>query len=333
MDTHANASTTQGPAVGSEEWVAQTLNAKGLQGDAPDASEQYEESQDAYASDAQAADDAAVAETTTAPSWREAAIPVNDDTVPQHFRGKPVAAVYDSYRELERQFNEDRKRLRELEAKVAARETFKEILAEQHTVVPQPVTPVDPYRAAGIDLETDPVLNPTRFFPKQEEVILGKASQMFDAALRKRDEEAQAKAVAQQEKMAIGAALARVEKERGLNEQQMRARIPSMMMSVAEKFGREALRDPEKILAEHDAIFGAPVQVVPATQTVPNPPGSKRPVTVDAPAKAPGPQLKGYEREILSDMQAALAAEMPNIKIDPDRLAARYAARLKRERS
>lgn len=335
MSIGADASTTKGPEVGSEEWVEQTLKARGLQGDEPDASDSHDETQDdGSEASVQTSVAAGSSSATAALNWRDVVIPADDPTVPEHFRGKPVAMYETARRELENQWNQDRQRMRELEAKVAAKETFKEFLTEQQQVAKQQsTTPADPYRDAGIDLETDPVLNPTKFFPKQEQLILEKAKQLMAEELRKRDEEAARLQQVKTEEARIAAALAHVEKERGLTETQMRERIPSMLMAVGEKFGRDALKDPSVVLQAHDAIFGAPAAPVsiPATQQAPNPPGVKRPVSVEATAKS-GPNLKAYEREILGQVSEEMSNMLGGLKIDPDQLMARYAANLKRTR-
>lgn len=330
MSIGADASTTKGPEVGSEEWVEQTLKARGLKGDEPDASDSHDETQgDVPDASGQAAAEAQVA----AAQWRDAVIPETDDAVPQHFRGKRVDDVWNSYRNLERQWNEDRARMRELEAKVAAKETFKEFLAEQQQVAKQQnTTPADPYRDAGIDLETDPVLNPTKFFPKQEQLIMEKVDQLVAERLRKRDEEAEAIKAKEAEEVTIAAAIRNVETSRGVSPALMRARIPSVMMTVAERFGREALKDPDAVLSVHDELFPTvPPVSIPATQQAPNPPGVKRPVSVDATAKS-GPNLKAYEREILGQVSEEMSNMLGGLKIDPDQLMARYAANLKRTR-
>jgi len=331
MSINADASATKGPEIGSDEWVAQKLQAVSHQVD--DTDDGSDTSQD-DTSDATTTEAAPFGDptSTATPSWREAVIPENDDTVPQHFRGKRTSDVWDSYRNLERQWNEDRTRMRELEAKVAAKETFKELLAEQRAATATPPTPSDEYRARGIDLETDPVLNPTKFFPQQEQLILERARALVADELSKRD----AAAVQQQAEAAkvnrMAAALGAIEKQRGLTEAQMKQRIPSIMMTAAETLGPDALADSDALLRIHDSIFGAPVAPVAftATPAAPNPPGVKRPAAVEPTPKNAGPQLKSYEREIMG----GLAEEIENrgIKIDPDRLAARYAANLKRQR-
>lgn len=333
MSTPADASAAQVPEIGSEEWVAQTLKAKGIPVDEAQESDEVE-SQDAT-SEATATATGTFSEptTTAAPTWREAAIPTNDETVPQHFRGKPVDEVWNSYRNMERAWNEQQQRLRELEAKVAAKDTLKEFLAEQRAAATPPPTPSDSYRANGIDLETDPVLNPTKFFPTQERMILEKAKQLVAEELQKRDAEAQR----QQEEMSkvnrMSAALSSIEKQRGLTEAQMKQRIPSIMMTAAETLGPDALSDPAQLLAIHDSIFGAPVApvAIPQQQQAPNPPGIKRPAVVEPSPKASGPQLKSYEREILEQLTGQIT-DGYGIKIDHERLAARYAANLKRAR-
>lgn len=337
MSIDATASAAQGPEVGSDEWVAQKLQALGTQGEEPDASDPEEAEQgDAPEATATAAAQFSGSTATAAPSWRDVVIPLDDETVPQHFRGKPVVEYENSRRELERQWNEDRRRMRELEAKVAAKETFRELLAEQQRAAAPTPTPSDSYRAAGIDLETDPVLNPTKFFPKQEQLILEKAKQLVAEELAKRDAEAQRYSEEQNKVQRVAAALGQIEKQRGLTEAQMKQRIPSIMMTAGEQLGPEALADPDALLRIHDSIFGAPPPQVAlqATAPVPNPPGVKRPSAVEPAPKNTGPQLKQYEREILDQTAEEILSMRPELngKFDMDRLRARYAVNIKRAR-
>lgn len=338
MSINATVPAAKGPEIGSEEWVAQKLGALGTQGEElPDESDlevNAEQTDDEpVEATANATDGNASTEAATAPSWREAMIPENDDTVPQHFRGKRTADVWDSYRHMERAWNEQQQKLRELEAKVAAKETFKEILAEQQRaeLAAKPVTPSDQYRESGIDLETDPILHPTKFFPKQEQMILEKAKQLVAEELAKREAVARAQHEEQQKVQRVSAALGAIEKQRGLNEAQMKQRIPSIMMTAADTLGPDALADPEALLKIHDSIFGytAPAQI-PAQQQAPNPPGVKRAAAVEPAPRNAGPQLKTYEREILSGLADQIKES--GFALDPDRLAARYAANLKRTR-
>lgn len=331
MSINAAAATTQAPEIGSEEWMAQKLSALGLQDDQSD-----EAGLDpAQGDEPEAADNAAggnaPTEASTAPTWREAVIPENDDTVPQHFRGKRTADVWDSYRNLERQWNEDRARIRQLEAKVAAKETFKEILAEQQAAAAQPQSPTDPFRAAGLDLETDPVLHPTKFFPKQQELILTEVNRLVEQKLAEQAQIAQRQAEEQAKVQRVAAAIGSIEKARGLTEAQMRARIPSIMMTAGERLGPDGLADSNALLSIHDEIFGATQPVsIPASHTAPNPPGVKRPAAVEPKPQTVGPQLKSYERDILNGVSEQITES--GIKLDPERLAARYLANLKRVR-
>ena len=332
MSTTADAPATQGPEIGSDEWVAQTLKSKGIQADA---AEGFSDEAVTSQAEADATTTAAVQfdgqSVTAAPSWRDVVIPLDDETVPLHFRGKPVVEYENSRRELERQWNEDRKHMRELEARVAAKDTLKEFLAEQQAAA-NPPTPSDPYRAAGIDLETDPVLNPTKFFPTQERMILEKAKQLVAEELQKRDVEAQRQHTEQDKVNRMAAALGHIEKSRGLTEAQMKQRIPSVMMTAAETLGQDALSDPDKLLAIHDSIFGVPAQVtIPHQQQIPNPPGVKRPAAVEPAPRANGPQLKQYERDILGQLTEEITAGH-GIAIDPEKLMKRYAENLRRAR-
>jgi hypothetical protein len=333
MSTNANASAAQGPEIGSDEWVAQTLKSKGIQGGQPEEfSDDAVEAQDDTSDASGNVGAVAATGTTTAQSWRDVVIPIDDESVPQHFRGKPVVEYEVSRRELERQWNEDRKHMREVEAKLAATETLKEFIAEQRAAATPLPTPSDSYRAAGIDLETDPVLNPTKFFPKQEQLILEKAKQLVAEELAKRDVEAQRQQTEMSKVNRMAAALGQIEKQRGLTEAQMKQRIPSIMMTANEMLGQDALTDGDKLLAIHDSIFGAPVQAaIPQQQSIPNPPGVKRPASIEPSPKGVGVQLKAYEREILGQITEEIVGNS-GIQLDPERLMARYAANLKRAR-
>ena len=323
-----------GPALLSEEWVEKTLKDAGVQ-DEP--SEEAPVAATEQGEQPEATNEETPAEPAAAPNWREAAIPTDDDTVPQHFRGKSANDVWDSYRELESTWNKDRQHMRELEAKVAAQETVREMLGEKPA---DPQAPTDQYQEAGIDLETTPVLDPKTFYPKQQELILAKAKEMFEAEMDKR---AAATTAEQQQQAAVdnvAAAISHVEKERGLDVATMKDHIPSMLMKANELFGQDAVGDPAKLLQVHDALWPqqqpvAAPEPIPTTKPVPNPPGAKVPKIVEPGKATPGVQLKDYERDILNDLETAMRNNLsPDIAagINGDRLRARYAANLKKVR-
>jgi len=325
-----------GPALMSEEWVEKTLKDAGVQ-DEP--SEEAPVAATEQGEQPEATNEETPAEPAAAPNWREAAIPTDDDTVPQHFRGKSANDVWDSYRELESTWNKDRQHMRELEAKVAAQETVREMLGEKPA---DPQTPNDPYQEAGIDLETTPVLDPKTFYPKQQELILAEAKKMFEAEMDKRATATTEQQNQQNAVDKVAAAISHVEKERGLDVATMKTRIPSLLMGANDLFGQEAVSDPVKLLEVHDKIFGSPPPAetvaptpIPTTKPVPNPPGAKVPKIVDPAPKVPGVQLKDYERDILDDLESAMRNNLsPDIAagINGDRLRARYAANLKKVR-
>lgn len=327
-DTDASAPTTQEPEIGSEEWVERTLKAKGIQADAEES--QAAESQD-EASQATEATGEIVAATSATPSWRQAVIPSDDETVPEHFRGKQTGDVWNSYRELERQFNEDRKHTRKIEAELAATKTIKEFVEAQQAAVAKPQNPADEYSSLGIDLDTAPILNPREFYPKHDALLLDKVKTLINEEKAKADaEKAKADAEAAQVQR-VADAIEFVRKSRGFSVDQMKERLPSIMMTTAQRLGPAAVESGEQLLATHDAIFGAPAPVtIPAQQEVPNPPGVKRPAVVES-VRSNAPQLKQYERETLVQVAEDMSSNL-GIKIDPDKLMAGYAVNLKRAR-
>jgi hypothetical protein len=331
--TRADAPTTQGPEIGSDEWVERTLQAVPRQADDAD---DGNEAVTAQGDTPEAADNAAGsnAEPVAAAQWRQAAIPANDETVPQHFRGRSAGDVWDSYRELERTWNKDREEKRILEAKLAAKDTVREFLAEQRTVATPP-TPTDEYSSLGIDIDTAPILNPREFHSKHDEMLMEKFKRLMADERSKEEADAQKKAEEDAQVNRLAASLRYVEQSRGLSEETMKARLPSVMMTAAQRLGQNGMYDKEQLLRVHDEIFGytAPV-AIPAQQEVPNPPGVKRPSVVEPTPTGGGPQLKQYEREILDQTAEDILSNNPALqgKFDMDRLRARYAANLRRAR-
>lgn len=327
MAEPTSATTTQGPKVGSEEWVKQTLSSKASQIEAIEGTLDDPQGDEPKAG----AVDEATTETTTAvsaPNWREVPIPDDDAEVPQHFRGKTTGEFYRGYKELERTWNADREKMRQMEAKLAAKETLEEFLKEaQGTRQQQPSSPLDPYREAGLDLETDPVLNPTKFFPKQEEVVLSKAKQLFDQELGRYKQEQEAKAQLDAERNATMAALNSVAQKRNISQQEMDSKIGFLLFETSRLHGKDGLFDPEKMLAVYDRTFGPPREAA-AVPRPPDPPGVKKPAAIES-AKPAGPQLKSFQREAM--MAAAEQLKRAGFgNIDTERFAARYAANLKR---
>lgn len=328
MSNSADASAAQVPEIGSDEWVAQTLKARGIQGEQPDEPDDVAVESQGATPDATNAQEQVEPQGGATPDWRQTILP-DDDTVPKRFRGRPAVEAISSYTEFERSWHNQQARIRELEARVAAKDTLHELLAEQRAVA-SPPAPADPYRDAGIDPETDAVLNPTKFHQFNNKLVLQQAQALVAEELAKRD----AEYARQQEETVrvnrMSAALGQIEKQRGLTEAQMKQRLPSIMMTAAETLGQEALSDPEKLLQIHDSIFGYTAPVAVTTQSVPNPPGIKRPAAVEPSPKSNGLQLKQYEREILG--QLAEDIESSGVKLDPEKLMARYAMNLKRAR-
>lgn len=333
MAETTSATPTQGPVVGSEEWVKQTLNKKASQ------IEEIEESLNEPQANAEAdvAANEAPSESTpaaTAPNWREVPIPADDSEVPQFFRGKPTGELYKGYRELERTFNADREKMRQLEAKLAAKETMEEFLKEARSQQQQPPVPSDPYREAGLDLETDPVLNPTKFFPKQEQVVLDKADKLFEQKLAKyKQEEAQEREKQRQYEIAQRG-VATLLQQRGLEampEVERKRRIGAVLFQSSfenEQKGPEVIFNPDNLLGIYDSIFPGPPREAAAIPKPPDPPGAKKPAAIES-SKPAGPQLKQYQREAM--MGAAESLKRAGFtNIDTERFAARYAANLKR---
>jgi hypothetical protein len=334
----------QEPVRGSEEWIARTLKAKGLdQGDEPEVQErpvateapsQGEEPE----AEAPPAEQLQPAETTTSADWREVVIPPDEEAVPKEFRGITAQKLYDDYQKLLAAGTTQQQRLRELEAKVAAKETIEEFLREAKSQQQQqeaPTPPRDPYREAGLDPEVDSVLNPTRFHQVQEQVFLDKAKNLVGEELNKLKQESAAEAQKKAQYDAAANAIAQASHARGfdkLDQQTREERVGYMLFKTSMKYQGDpsAIFDPNKLLEAHDAVWGnqqAPAEA--ATQpTPPDPPGVKKPAAIDS-SKPTGPQLKSYQREAMN--KAADDLRRAGFKdVDTERFAARYAANLKR---
>lgn len=326
MAEPTSVTSTQEPALGSKEWVDRTLSTK-----APQLDESEETPNDLQADEAEASDaaneESEATPAVTAPNWREVPIPENDEDVPQHYRGKPTGELYKGYRELERTWNADREKMRQLEAKLAAQETMKEFLQEARLSQQPPTVPSDPYREAGLDLETDPVLNPTKFFPKQEEVVLNKARQMFGQELEKYKQEQEAKTQLESERTATLNALNTVAQKRNISQQEMDSKIGFLLFETSRLHGKQGLFDPNAMLSVYDKTFGPPREAA-TKPTPPDPPGAKKPAAIES-SKPAGPQLKQYQRDAMVNAAEQLKrAGFGNI--DTERFAARYAANLKK---
>lgn len=326
-----NATTNSGPAVGSEEWVKATLDKAQATAEVPDI-----ESQATGAEGSAPPEAAAGQAATTVPRWNEVVIPTDDDTVDGFFRGKTVDELNKSFKASQREMQQAQREVNELRSKLAAQQAVADLVKELKPAAPTP-TPIDPYAANGLNLETDPILNPTKFFPQQQQIVLGEAEKIAQKKIEEFESKLAEKEQFKREQEAITWALETVKRERGLTDDDMRNRVGFLLFETSNRHrtadgqpDKNALFDPAKIMAVNDSVWGGrqpAAAAPPASVSVPNPPGSKATAAVET-VQAPTTSLKGYEREALAGAADSLRRSL-GIKVDDERLAARYAKRMK----
>lgn len=169
--------------------LAEVEAAKQKAGEEPDESSPDAAGDEAPTGDL-APDDAAAATT-----WREQRYADADDA---HglFKGRTLGEVDDGIRRLEGNITEATDRANRAEAKAAAAEVAAQMLQERlrklteelGTAPPSatPPAPEDPYRAAGLDLDSDIVMKPGQVFSVFEGTVLTKAQRAALEAVEQR---------------------------------------------------------------------------------------------------------------------------------------------------